>query len=402
MEESEPLFTIPFMDEEVAVRSFDEFREIAKTEYEFWKWLNQPQLRNTGQYQNLHKLHAIFLQALNSVAGQNEQQFEDSGKQTVENEIQNLRTQKIGWPLRSTTQRALLVDSLREKDDLTALAALAYFCKTSIVPNFSFSCQRGIAAAIDFEAGRSSDNADRAALDMLYKELSGKVELLKTRVEDLSNARNEAIQSNKDLAAQEKERFDALFAETEEECKRHADAYLAQMQIKAPVKYWEDNGNAYANKAVDSWKWCLWTTVGVFTAFLALASVTIFSNAADSSAPSIWQLLGNNSAPSIWQRLGSESVVILVLFVAISLLVLKVLVRMHMSNKHLEAVAHERVTMAKTYLALVAEDKGTADRVEDRQLVLQALFSPVMTGFIAGEETPTSPFEMIQRMLRGG
>ena len=62
--------------------------------------------------------------------------------------------------------------------------------------------------------------------------------------------------------------------------------------------------------------------------------------------------------------------------------------KIFISNLHLRMDADERVTMFKSYFALLAEGSGMNDG--DRQLILQTLFRPSSTGFIK-DDGPTNP-----------
>jgi hypothetical protein len=67
--------------------------------------------------------------------------------------------------------------------------------------------------------------------------------------------------------------------------------------------------------------------------------------------------------------------------------------KIFISNLHLKTDADERVTMMLTYLALLRKGKGPPEN--ERQLILQTLFRPSLTGFIK-EDGPAGFFELLK------
>ena len=70
--------------------------------------------------------------------------------------------------------------------------------------------------------------------------------------------------------------------------------------------------------------------------------------------------------------------------------------KIFISSLHLGADAYERVTMIRTYIALLVEDKELED--DDRKLILQALFRPSSTG-IFKDDGPTSIPETLAKAV---
>ncbi len=73
----------------------------------------------------------------------------------------------------------------------------------------------------------------------------------------------------------------------------------------------------------------------------------------------------------------------------------RLVVRMFLSHIHLATDAAERVVMVKTYLSLIEGDRVKS--VEDRQLILQALFRPASDGIVKDEGIPPSFLELLTR-----
>ena len=75
---------------------------------------------------------------------------------------------------------------------------------------------------------------------------------------------------------------------------------------------------------------------------------------------------------------------------------IRLLVRIFLSNMHLENDAGERVTMAKTYLALIRSDSLSKEGNIDT--VLAALFRPTGDGIVKDEGLPPSTLELFTKL----
>ena len=75
---------------------------------------------------------------------------------------------------------------------------------------------------------------------------------------------------------------------------------------------------------------------------------------------------------------------------------LRLLVRVFLSNMHLENDAAERVTMVKTYLALLR--KGRLPQATDISVVLAALFRPSGDGIVKDEGVPPTTFDLFTKL----
>lgn len=75
---------------------------------------------------------------------------------------------------------------------------------------------------------------------------------------------------------------------------------------------------------------------------------------------------------------------------------IRILVRIFLSNIHLENDAAERVTMAKTYLALIRSNSLSKD--ENIDTVLVALFRPTGDGIVKDEGLPPSAIEFFTKL----
>ncbi|EJU9841517.1 MULTISPECIES: DUF6161 domain-containing protein [Vibrio] len=157
-----------------------------------------------------------------------------------------------------------------------------------------------------------------------------------------------------------------------EKISNFVESYKSEIQLKAPVSYWEDNKKFHRKRAK----------------YFGIASLII--------APFIfalitwvgWEVLSTDSI--VWGKIG-----VIVFATSLAVWLIRILVRMYLSHNHLELSSQERIIMTKSYLALLSE--GGASSPEERQLVLQSIFKPSATGIISDDAAPPSVIELINR-----
>ncbi len=65
------------------------------------------------------------------------------------------------------------------------------------------------------------------------------------------------------------------------------------------------------------------------------------------------------------------------------------IVKVYMSNKHMKADAEERLQLTRVYLSMLADENTRAVGIQDRQIVLNAIFSRRETGLLKHDGAPT-------------
>jgi len=88
-------------------------------------------------------------------------------------------------------------------------------------------------------------------------------------------------------------------------------------------------------------------------------------------------------------------IVLLVIALTMSIWFLRILVRIFLSHMHRQADAHERITLIKTYLALLQE--GGEIVPDDRKIIIQTIFRPSTVGIVKEDAAPASPWEFLSR-----
>jgi len=154
------------------------------------------------------------------------------------------------------------------------------------------------------------------------------------------------------------------------------EAYKSEIQLKAPVSYWEDNKKFHRDRA------------NIFGIASIVISPVIFAFITWVG----WEVLSTENV--VWGKVG-----VIVFATSLAIWLIRILVRMYLSHTHLELSSQERVIMTKSYLALLSE--GGASSPEERQLVLQSIFRPAATGLITDDAAPPNIIELINRIPVG-
>ena len=191
-------------------------------------------------------------------------------------------------------------------------------------------------------------------------------------------------------------------ADAEAELKRLNDTYDTHMAIAAPVSYWETKRSNHKNWALWSFialtvcmvafGWFLYCEVkdigamvdATRTAALAAASKATTASTAPASMTPLLDILAG------W-KIGAY-----ILLVTLVFWFIRLLVRIFLSNIHLENDAAERVTMAKTYIALMRD--GSLNGKEHIGTILAALFRPTGDGIVKDEGLPPTAMEWLTKL----
>lgn len=184
------------------------------------------------------------------------------------------------------------------------------------------------------------------------------------------------------------------------ELDRLKETYDKHMALAAPVEYWDAKRRKHQR-----WSGISFATIvggmGAAAYFLhtelqsvgqaVMASKAVAATTAaktQTASPSALQALTDSA--TTW-HLGS-----FILLATLSFWLIRLLVRIFLSNLHLENDAAERVTMAKTYLALIRNDD--LPKGDNISTVLAALFRPTGDGIVKDEGVPPSTLEWFTKL----
>jgi len=161
-------------------------------------------------------------------------------------------------------------------------------------------------------------------------------------------------------------------------------AYKEQMQLQAPVEYWQTKATKHQS--------------AISRSRATLIAFTIFGGGALVGA----LFLLANTAVDVAERAKGDTAIYLK-YAAIGAIVStivfwtgRVLLRVYLSDRHLLTDAEERVAMIKTYLALSHEGKVEA---ADRTLILAPIFRSAADGIVKEDGPDTSLAAIIAKAI---
>ena len=152
------------------------------------------------------------------------------------------------------------------------------------------------------------------------------------------------------------------------------------MALEAPITYWDNLSSIYEEKGKS---WRTWALVsGGCLIVLILAT--------------LYNLPDALKAPDFFTFETMKGTIIYALLISVGVYFVRFFVRLSISAYHLSRDAIERSKLTYVYLALLKEE---AVSKEDRQIVLQSLFSRADTGLLKGDSSPDMPQGLVGNIL---
>ena len=193
----------------------------------------------------------------------------------------------------------------------------------------------------------------------------------------LQNTFDKGIQSNN-------QQFTTFYEENRKKFDELEKTFREKLRLEGPAKYWNTFADNYEKRGR---KWRNWAlgTAGVFV----LCIIGLLAT----SPP--WFLGPEFTAGSM------RGTVLVALAVSVLIYFIRLFVKLSTSAYHLSRDARERYQLTHVFLAMVKEG---AIQPEDREIILQALFSRADTGLLktdGGPTMPTGPMGNILGFIRG-
>jgi hypothetical protein len=372
-----------------APRSYQELSDWLQTEREFWNWL---------------RVHSFNEQAF--IATRERQFHADADINNYLARAQNnppdaeVMMNKTAARLRSryNEERALHSSSPQAKfvaeiaiRDPRLAANVAMLLSGHPLGNVDNSAIIAGGLAANFLFGKPSSVEPIAKS---WNELHSRITIEQENLRKSAGAAADDWRAQRDqisaLHNQQRESFDVLQARRESEFKVSMDAHSAKvdqirdalkkdMSLKAAVTYFKEKASSHSKK------------VGWFTA-LALAAAGGVVWGAFEVAASVFK---EEAQPSPVQI----GLTLICGFLALWLL--RLLVRLLLSNLHIATDLRNRATLVQTYLALLA-DGGGGLTDKDRALIVGIVFRPVSDGLVRDDGVPPTLLTALQDVASGG
>ncbi len=203
-------------------------------------------------------------------------------------------------------------------------------------------------------------NATIHQSNSFLNELRNQVESIKSSGENIfATHKHRTVEFEKEY----KKKFDEILKNYEE-----------KLRISAPAQYWQEMETHYLKKG-HRWRNLSFLIGGLTISFI---SVIFFFY------PSHW-------SPDVFSLQSVKGALLIGIAISTFVYLLRISIKLTLSNYHLAVDAKERLQLSHFYLAMLKE--GGLEK-EDRNLVLQALFGRADSGLLQGDSGPTLPIDI--------
>ena len=178
------------------------------------------------------------------------------------------------------------------------------------------------------------------------------------------------------------EEYDNFYIKAQDSIKNNEELYREKLRLEAPADYWRKRAIKLKSEGDKYLNWLIKTSV--------IAAILLFI---------LLMSLGSEYFETAFNdRIkGIKWSIILVTIVSLLAFTIKILSKLTFSSYHLSRDSEEREQLTHFYLAL---KKDTAIEPEERQLILQSLFSRADTGLLKDDSSPTMPTSIIERLSK--
>lgn len=387
-----PLFEVQIPDENTifAPRTFEEIEAWLDREKRFWTWLDEAK-RDDAPIEYVIRDVLLPLRRLTDAVGTARNAPEQNVPGHI-NQVRSLLEERLTSKRVPTAEspKGQYIARLAARDKVVAAHALWMLLgndtQGSNRPSRAFRGQ--VLATLYSLESESLAISHTASWAELQKRVSSEQELLRNSAANLSDEFHKSASEIAELHNTQRSSFDELQAARDREHRDLVDTHKSAMgdiettfkrelSLRSAVDYLStkaDMHQAAARKAS--------IAAGISGAVLAglaiYVGVTVFKDATAIQVP---------------------RVAVAVLTATLAFWLLRILVRVLLSNLHLETDMRARSTFVHTYLALLAEGGGIKD--EDRALVIGLVFRPISDGLVRDDATPPGLWDLVTKNLGG-
>jgi len=372
-------------------------------EQQFWSWLGQQP--HTNEKQTILNQFDGFVRSVNQQVNEIKSLKNQATERKAEPDLTRNFT-NIGnffkqfyenqHGFSSETPKGKFIEHLKkEQGQGVATVACGYFMQVGF--NYGgYDGIRGAIAATSFDYGlKDSAMSEKIALEELRlhwqtvfqnfeKELNAESENHKQLNSDAKIQLTSQKENFDQLVSTSKENLDHLISTSKDDWRKLKTTYDAELAIRAPVLYWKSKATSHLKL---SWIFAGVVVVvgGAIFWLLFLEVRRLIEPPTSLPQPELWH-------PEYWR------LAILIASALIGVWIVRILVRLFLSNVHLQTDAKERVVMVQTYLAFLRRGKISK---EDEQFILKTLFRPTATGIMKDDAVPLTALDALTKIGRG-
>ncbi|MCK0137238.1 DUF6161 domain-containing protein [Arenibacter sp. S6351L] len=176
--------------------------------------------------------------------------------------------------------------------------------------------------------------------------------------------------------------FESFSTKSDKRLEELENTYKEKLKLEEPAKYWAERAEKLKKQG--------WIALAVI---VSLVLVVVFSlgKLLWITPEQIYESFfnGDKSAAIRWS-------IIYITFISFMAFAIRALTKVMFSSFHLARDCEERHTLTYFYLSLLKD--STVDK-EDKQLIMQALFSRAETGLLKDDSSPTMPNDIVGKFM---
>jgi hypothetical protein len=175
-----------------------------------------------------------------------------------------------------------------------------------------------------------------------------------------------------------------LFEDTSKQAEDLVKSFKEHTRLKEPAKYWEERGKELNKEGWLAIKWLVGLT--------GFGCITLYALLWLTPEGMLLSFIKGEAAALKWS-------IVYITFISFLAVGIRSLNKVAFSSFHLARDAQERHQLTHVYLALVAE-KDVDIKDEDRQLILQSLFSRSESGLLRQDSSPSMPSNVVEKFIK--
>jgi hypothetical protein len=283
----------------------------------------------------------------------------------------------------SESKEAMYLKDLKEKDYQLVESAFRYF--TNKANNNSEIAARAAIAIFEYEHDIVDiKNVERDTVFSIIKELRDEKDSYLQEITLLRDGCQKLKREIDILKTESEQKFNEAFSRYKTRMSDSEVFYEKKLAVKSAVEYWIVKANNH-QKVAFVFAFCSLFVMSACVGYSSYAFNALITGSFQSKIP----IFTESGALQLWVY------ALLGIIATITFWVLRLFVRIALSNLHLATDAHERATMIKTYLAFEREDK-VLDK-DDKALILPTIFRAGSTGIVKDDSAPMNPWTLFTR-----
>lgn len=370
----------------------DAFYDFLIKETDFWKECNMGHAEEIRSFFNdrLNKLD--FISTIDMSNLNNHARMEDE----LSSLIASFKRNNFPVVFSGTTLGKIIREKFKESY-LQANAICDYFFYDTITSLNNIEYLRGILYSFYVRdskiAFKSEINSENKALSELHNEYNEKIEELHNKYLEKNKEANTLVENYQDKITKQLNKMnvdeanqiqnnETKLTELIDKLNELQDLYENKLSLAAPADYWKKLSDNYKDRGR---RWVIFSSILSFILCGFLAYILYYLP---------------NSLREVNNKITYDNIkgtIIFALIVSVGVYVIRLFVKLALSSYHLSRDAKEREQLTYVYLALLKE-KAVA--TEERNIVLQAIFSRSDTGLLKGDSSPTLPDGVVSQILK--